>query len=112
VTPPSTASLVGSWSGTVFNYSQPGQSPIRTFQLTLGAAPTAVVSRLPGLWTDNKGCRHTLIAGFISGLPIVSMESLPCNDGDFTLTVTSNNGSTVEGRCSEGPDCTFVMTRR
>lgn len=113
VLPPSGASFIGTWAGTVQNYSRPGLSPIRSFQLTLNASPSSGgYTRLPGLWTDNKGCRHTLIVGGINGLPTISMESLPCDDGDFVLTFTSNNGSTAAGRCNAGPSCTFAMTRR
>lgn len=113
VLPDSGARLVGTWVGTVSNYSQPFPwSPITSFQLTLNAEPTWTSSFLGGLWTDNKGCRWGLIAGGIEGVPFISMESLPCNDGDFVLTVLSNNGSVATGRCNIGPNCTFRMTRR
>lgn len=113
VLPPSGATLVGTWSGTVSNYSQPFPWPaITSFQLTLNTEPTWTIGPLSGLWIDNRGCRHSLIAGGFDPLPFVSMESLPCNDGDFVLSVQSNTGSVVTGRCNIGPDCTFRMTRR
>jgi hypothetical protein len=113
VAPPGGSSLVGTWSGTVSNYSQPFPwTPITSFQLTLNANPTSAGGNLPGLWTDNKGCRSTLIAGGINVLPYVSMESLACNDGDFVLTITSSTPTVVEGRCNAGPNCSFRMTRR
>lgn len=112
VTPPGGSSLIGTWSGTVSNYSQPFPwTPITSFQLTLNANPTAATGFLPGLWTDNKGCRSTAIAGGINILPFISMESLACNDGDFVLTVTSSTPSVVQGRCNAGPNCSFRMTR-
>lgn len=113
VLPDSGARLLGTWSGTVSGYSQPFPwSPITSFQLTLNTEPSWTTSFLGGSWTDNKGCRWGLIAGGILGLPFISMESLPCNDGDFVLTVLSNNGSVATGRCNAGPNCTFRMTRR
>jgi hypothetical protein len=113
VTPPSNASLIGRWSGTVSNYTKPYPfPPITSFELTLNTEPTPTSTTLSGLWVDNKGCRHDRIGGSISGLPIIAMESLSCNDGDFVLTVQSNTGSVVEGRCNSGPACTFRMTRQ
>ena len=113
VTPPSNASLIGTWSGTVSNYTKPYPwTPITSFQLTLNANPSGAGGSLPGLWIDNKGCRSTLITGGINVFPIVSIEQLACNDGDFILTITSRTATTVEGRCNAGPDCTFSMTRQ
>jgi hypothetical protein len=113
VAPPGGSSLVGTCSGTVSNYSQPFPwTPITSFQLTLNANPTGAGGFLPGLWTDNKGCRSTLIAGGINILPYISIESLACNDGDFVLTITSSTATVVEGRCNAGPSCSFRMTRR
>jgi hypothetical protein len=113
VTPPSTASLVGRWSGTISNYTKPYSfPPITSFELTLNTEPTLTSTTLSGLWVDNKGCRHDQISGSISGLPVIVMESLYCNEGDFALTVQSNTGSVVEGRCNSGPACTFRMTRQ
>jgi hypothetical protein len=113
VAPPGGSSLIGRWSGTVSNYSQPFPwTPITSFQLTLGADPTVTSGRLPGLWIDNKGCQSTLIVGGTRILPYISMESLPCNDGDFVLTITSSTPTVVEGRCNAGPNCSFRMTRQ
>jgi hypothetical protein len=113
VAPPGGASLIGTWVGTVSDYSQPFPwTPITSFQLTLNANPSGPGGPLPGLWTDNKGCRSTLIAGGITVLPYISIESLACNDGDFVLTITSSTSSVVEGRCNAGPNCRFRMTRR
>ena len=113
VAPPSGATLVGTWAGTVSNYSQPFPwTPITSFQLTLNANPTGPGGFLPGLWTDNKGCRSTLIAGGARVFPYISIEQLSCNDGDFVLTLQSNTGTVAEGRCNAGPNCTFRMTRR
>jgi hypothetical protein len=66
---------------------------------------------MPGVWTDNQGCRTSLIAGGVRVLPFISIEQLACNDGDFVLTITSRTASVVEGRCSAGPNCAFRMTR-
>jgi hypothetical protein len=113
VRPDSGARLLGTWVGTVSNYSQPFPwSPITSFQLTLNTEPSWTTSFLGGSWIDNKGCRWGLIAGGIEGVPYISMESLPCNDGDFVLTVLSNTGSVATGTCNAGPNCTFRMTRR
>lgn len=109
------ASLAGNWSGVVFNYTRPfGRGVLTNFDLRIDTPPpaTGVASRA-GLWIDNLGCRHSLIATLTSmGLPIISMESLACTDGDFTLRVRSNTGTVVEGTCNGGPNCTFRMTRR
>jgi hypothetical protein len=114
VSPASGASLVGTWSGTVSNYTKPyPYPPITSFELTLNNEPTPTSTTLSGLWVDNKGCRTESIVGGISGLPVIAIESLVCNDsGDFVLTVQSNNGAVAEGRCNSGPNCTFRMTRR
>jgi hypothetical protein len=113
VLPDSGARLAGTWAGTVSNYSQPFPwPPITSFRLTLNAEPTWTSSFLGGSWADNQGCRWGLIAGGMQGVPVISMESLPCNDGDFVLTVLSNNGSVATGSCSAGPNCTFRMTRQ
>jgi hypothetical protein len=113
VTPPPTSSLIGTWMGTVSNYTKPYPwTPITSFTLTLNANPSGAGTRLPGLWTDNKGCRSTLIVGGINVLPFVSIEQLACNDGDFIMTITSSTATVVEGRCNSGPDCSFRMTRQ
>jgi hypothetical protein len=113
IAPPGGSTLAGTWVGTVSNYSQPFPwTPITSFQLTLNANPSSPGGPLPGLWIDNKGCRSTLIAGGITVLPYVSIESLACNDGDFVLTITSSTPTVVEGRCNAGPNCSFRMTRR
>jgi hypothetical protein len=112
VTPPSNASLIGTWSGTVSNYTKPYPwTPITSFQLTLNANPTEAGGSLPGLWIDNKGCQSTLISGAINIFPVVSIEQLSCNDGDLILTITSRTATVVEGRCNAGPNCSFRMTR-
>jgi hypothetical protein len=112
VAPPGNASLIGTWAGIVTNYSQPFPwTPITSFQLTLNANPTGPSGFLPGVWTDNQGCRTSLIAGGVRVLPFISIEQLACNDGDFVLTITSSTTSVVEGRCSAGPNCAFRMTR-
>ena len=114
VLPPSNASLVGTWRGTVSNYSQPFPwTPITSFQLTLYADPPAVPGFVPGVWSDNKGCVNSRIFGSSSGVfPGISMESLECNDGDFLLTFLVRTATVVEGRCNAGPNCTFRMTRQ
>jgi hypothetical protein len=113
VTPPNDASLVGTWNGTVSNYTKPYPwTPITSFQLMLGANPSGFGSQLPGLWVDDKGCRSTRTFGGIDGLPFVSIEELPCNDGDFTMRITSRTATVVEGRCNSGPNCSFRMTRQ
>ena len=113
VAPPGGASLIGTWAGTVTGYSQPFPwTPITSFVLTLNANPSGPGGSLPGGWTDNKGCRSSLIAGGIRVLPFISIEQLSCNDGDFLLTITSSTATVVEGRCNAGPNCTFRMTRR
>lgn len=113
VLPPGGATLVGTWNGTVSNYVKPYPwTPITSFQLTLNADPSGPGGRLPGSWSDNTGCRSTLIAGGVSVLPYVSIEQLACNDGDFILTITSSTATVVEGRCNSGPDCSFRMTRQ
>jgi hypothetical protein len=77
-----------------------------------GCDPSGFGSQLPGLWVDDKGCRSTRTFGGIDGLPFVSIEELPCNDGDFTMRITSRTATVVEGRCNSGPNCSFRMTRQ
>jgi hypothetical protein len=113
VLPPSNASLIGTWNGTVSHYTKPCPwTPITSFQLTLNANPSGTGGPLPGVWSDNKGCRNSRIFGSAGALPSISMESLECNDGDFILTIAFRSATVVEGRCNSGPACRFRMTRQ
>jgi hypothetical protein len=102
----------GTMSGNV--RAAPGRPPITSFQLTLNqTTPTSGFSAVSGRWSDNAGCvRTSIFAGVSSGLLVIDVEALTCNDGDMVLRVTSITGNTVQGTCNGGPACRFSMTRR
>jgi hypothetical protein len=93
-----------------------GRPPITSFQLTLNqSTTTAALSPISGRWSDNAGCVRTnpfLYAGVSSGVLVIDVESLTCNDGDLLLRVISINGNTVQGTCNGGPTCVFSMVRQ
>jgi predicted phage tail protein len=106
-------SLVGTWDGVVFNHPGSfGRPPITSFVLTVTRQPTAGIFTRAGSWADNLGCRSSNVVPYLtsSGAAVISIESLACNDGDFTMTVTSAAGAVVQGTCRGA--CTFRMTKR
>lgn len=122
----SVRSLVGRWRGTVTgNTFYPPQRPIpiTSFDLTINnsprpATPNASVT-LSAFWADDAGCRRDrLIVQLFEPRPAaevsISIESLPCSDGDFTMYgVADARFDRVEGTCrNAGPNCRFVMTRQ
>jgi hypothetical protein len=78
------------------------------------ALPTGALQAISAVWMDNRGCRRTSIfAGSTAQGPVISIESLPCNDGDLGLRITAVNGNVVDGVCLlGGPSCTFRMIRQ
>jgi hypothetical protein len=112
IAPPVPTSLVGTWDGVVFNHpGSLGRGPIRSFVLRIDRNPSSG-SGSYGLWTDNLGCKSTNVQAFFGtgGRVTISIESLACNDGDFSLFVTSAVGNVLQGTCRGS--CTFRMTRR
>lgn len=119
-------SMVGRWRGTVTgNTVYPPQRPIpiTSFDLTINNAPrpsSAVGSvSLSASWADDAGCRRDrLIVQSFNPRPTsevsISIESLPCSDGDFSMSGTADARFTVvEGTCrNAGPNCRFRMTRQ
>lgn len=80
--------------------------------MTVTRNPVANVFTSAGSWADNLGCKSTRVVPFISsnGAVTISIESLACNDGDFSMFVTSVAGKVVQGTCKGS--CTFQMTKR
>lgn len=105
-------SFRGTWDGLVFNHPGSfGYGPITSFVLTFNAEPPSNNVNSIGVWTDNLGCRNPQVqAGTSRGVFYISSESLRCNDGDFTMSVTAATGNTLTGTCRGG--CTFRMTKR
>jgi hypothetical protein len=110
--------LAGLWEGTIRDHVPPTNRPvpIQSFELRLDGVPTRTIAPVAALWTDNAGCRHSIVAAAVDAPRHVeiSMEQLPCNDRDFSLSGTvDETGTVIEGRClNGGPNCTFRMTRR
>lgn len=115
VTPPQPTSLIGMWDGVVFNHPGSfGNGPITNFLMTITREPVRNSFTPGGTWRDNLGCQSNNVVPFISGSGAgtvgISVESLRCNDGDFTMTITSIVGNVVQGTCRG--NCRFRMTKR
>lgn len=122
----SVRSLIGRWRGTVTgNTHYPPQRPIpiTSFDLTINNAPRPATPSgyvtLSATWADDAGCRRdrSILQSF-SPRPAaevsISIESLPCSDGDFSMFGTADGRfDRVEGTCrNAGPNCRFQMTRQ
>ncbi len=119
-------SLVGRWRGTVTGHTVVPRArpiPITSFDLTINDAPRPATASgsvvLSAAWADDAGCRRdrNILQSFApraSADVRLSIESLQCSDGDFSMQGTSNaNLDRVEGTCSNaGPNCRFVMVRQ
>jgi len=119
-------SLVGRWRGTVTGHTVvPRQRPIpiTSFDLTINnaprpATPTGSVA-LDAAWADDAGCRRdrAILQSFTprpTAEVSISIESLPCSDGDFSMRGTADaRFDRIEGTCQNGgPNCRFQMTRQ
>lgn len=120
-------SLVGRWVGTVSGhtgYPANRQIPIPRFELTVNGvtapAQGARSATMSGAWSDDAGCRESRF-GFLNqtfryqadSSVGFGIESLICNDGDFYMTGVADAAfNRVEGTCSGGPNCRFVMVRQ
>ena len=110
---PPLPSMIGTWDGVVSGHPGSfGRGPITSFVLLISRQPTRNNIAPGGQWADNLGCRSNLVVPFLTSnnVPVISIESLACNDGDFTLTVTGAAGNLAQGTCRGG--CTFVMRKR
>lgn len=113
-------SLRGVWRGTVTGHLPPSDRPIpiTSFELTLNSSlplgPGFI--NLDATWLDDAGCRQRGIVGNVSAPRniLVSVESLICNDGDFTLVGTPDDeGRVINGTCPRGgSNCRFAMVRQ
>ena len=115
-------SMQGTWIGTVTGHTRfPPQRPIAitSFELrinqTLPARPST--SAVSANWLDSAGCRQNfnIIGDVVApNTAFVSIESLLCNDGDFSMTGTPDaDGRVITGTCTlGGPNCKFTMTRQ
>jgi hypothetical protein len=121
--PPQGVSVpVGTYAGTVFNYSPPGGA-LTSFTLQLNeplASPAPLGSPVPPIsarWTDNRGCVKT--TDFIgeasrSGGAYITLFNFACN-GElfFALRFRAVNGNVYSGDCGTGASgCTFQMIRQ
>lgn len=107
----------GIYQGTIANHSRFGLPPLTSFTLQLNQPVPAASAfqMISGRWSDNRGCVRTngIFGATSAAGPQLSIESLPCNDGDFGLRITAVNGNVYTGVCLfGGPSCTFRMTRQ